>query len=442
MEDEAFDGIVGRVLAGRYEVGNQLGSGGFGAVFYGRDLVLDRELAIKIRRPGQPIKQGGVRRFHREAKVLSQIQHPNVVQIMDFAEEGELLFIVMELVKGRPLSELIEESAPLSPDRIARLGIQVLDLLEEVHSNGIIHRDLKPENIMVECQRDGREFVKVLDFGIAFLDSRHDGSMTTDGLFTGTPNYSSPEQIRCEKVDERSDLYSMGCLLYDMLTGQPPFEAATPVLSLTAHLFRDPVSPAEKLGKEPDAPALEDAIMWCLKKLPDERPQSAHQLRQELKRALDEGFVTGRKLRAAVDRLSSNRSLGAVGTSNPLPPSVSGTAVLTLEHAADELATVIEAMRAQGNQVSMMRTLPDRDKLVKFAVAVLNSSDPRLETWCRSLSEARIPMLICGDEEDMDAMARALALGAHDFVPLPLNPVSLRRSLSRAARKRRRDARS
>lgn len=235
----------GAVLAERYELIEEIGRGGFGMVFRGRQLNMDREVAIKILPPHFLSIPDVVERFKREARLASRLRHPNTITLHDYGKHENILYIVMELLSGEDLADVLKRDKKLPLKRAVRITRQVLKSLAEAHEQGIVHRDLKPENIFLSEVGEDRDVVKVLDFGIAKLaiptaaDAVDDKNraLTISGSTVGTPTYMSPEQAAGEEVNGQSDLYTMGVILYEMLNGRPPFHNRDPVKVMRAHLF-------------------------------------------------------------------------------------------------------------------------------------------------------------------------------------------------------------
>ena len=274
-----------KVLAGRYELEGVLGHGGMAEVFLGTDRVLGRRIAVKVLSDRFARDDSFVARFRREAQSAAALNHPNVVSVFDTGSDDGTHFIVMEYVQGKTLAQMIAEDAPILPERAAEIAESVAGGLDFAHRQGIIHRDVKPGNIMLTPSGD----VKVMDFGIARATTSD--SITQTATVLGTATYFSPEQAQGARVDARSDIYSLGCVLYEMLTAQPPFTADTAVAVAYKHVQENPVPPS---ALNPDVPATLDAIvMKCLAKNPDNRYQSAEELRQDLAR-----FLAGRPLMA------------------------------------------------------------------------------------------------------------------------------------------------
>jgi eukaryotic-like serine/threonine-protein kinase len=267
---------IPQVLLDRYEVGRLLGAGGMAEVYEGRDRLLARRVAIKVLQSQYARDQSFLLRFKREAQAAASLSHPNVVAVYDTGSEDGTHFIVMEFVDGRTLKDVIRQEGPLYPDRAAEICADVSAALVAAHARGLIHRDIKPGNVMLTP--DGK--VKVMDFGIARATTSE--TITQTAAVIGTAQYISPEQAQGQTVDYRSDLYSLGCCLYEMLTGTVPFTGATPVAIAYRHVREDPTPPRML---NPDVPPPLEAI--CLKamaKLPDNRYQTAAELRADLER--------------------------------------------------------------------------------------------------------------------------------------------------------------
>jgi eukaryotic-like serine/threonine-protein kinase len=266
-----------QVLLDRYEVGRLLGAGGMAEVFEGRDRLLARRVAIKV-----PLSQHAhdpefAHRFRREAQAAASLSHPGVVAVYDTGTENGTHFIVMEYVDGRTLKDVIRAEAPLYPDRAAEITADVCSALAAAHARGLVHRDVKPANIML--MPDGR--VKLMDLGIARVAAGE--TVTQTAAMLGTAQYLSPEQAQGQAVDFRSDLYSLGCCLYEMLTGTVPFRGATPVAIAYRHVREDPAAP--RLLNPDIPPSLEAVCLKAMAKRPEDRYQTAAEFRADLERA-------------------------------------------------------------------------------------------------------------------------------------------------------------
>jgi eukaryotic-like serine/threonine-protein kinase len=273
-----------RLLGGRYELDGVVGRGGMAEVYRARDLRLDRIVAVKTLREDLARDQTFQARFRREAQSAASLNHPSIVAVYDTGEDNagpaHVPFIVMEYVDGRTIRDLLRDDRRLLPERALEITDGVLRALDYSHRNGIVHRDIKPGNVMLN--RSGE--IKVMDFGIARAVSDAQATMTQTAQVIGTAQYLSPEQARGERVDHRSDLYSVGCLLYELLTGRPPFTGDSPVAIAYQHVRENPVPPSRV---DPELPAWADAIVLkAMAKDPGARYQSAADMRSDVQRAL------------------------------------------------------------------------------------------------------------------------------------------------------------
>jgi tRNA A-37 threonylcarbamoyl transferase component Bud32 len=280
----------GMLLAGRYRVEAFLGRGAMSEVHRATQLAMNRSVALKVLTAGSLDSHPSQLRFTREAQLLSQLSHPNIVQVFDFGvdESTRLPFLVFELVEGRTLLEILRSEGALSEAKAAAILEQIARALAHAHGNGIIHRDLKPANVMLTNPGDGREgLVKVLDFGLAKVVGNDTGGLelTTPGQLLGTPAFASPEQTLGDKVDERSDLYSLGCLLHALVTGRAPFTSADP--GEIARQKRQEDAPAlPELLRDGSRPSRELAMLQrrLLAKAPGQRPARALDVADHLAR--------------------------------------------------------------------------------------------------------------------------------------------------------------
>lgn len=263
-----------RLLSGRYELLEKIGDGGMAVVYKGRDKLLNRYIAVKILRPEFTKDAAFVDNFKKESQAAAGLSHPNIVGVYDVGREGNINYIVMELVEGKTLSQIISEEAPLDYRRVIDISKQVASALRTAHKNKIIHRDVKPHNIMIT--NDG--VVKLADFGIA--RAINDATLSTGNKIIGSVHYFSPEQARGNYVDERSDIYSLGIVMYEMLTGKVPFEGDSPVAVALKHINEEITPPSELVTGIP--PALERAVMKATNKYQTNRYKSADEMLEEL----------------------------------------------------------------------------------------------------------------------------------------------------------------
>lgn len=303
-----------RVLSGRYELSHLVARGGMAEVYRAHDRLLDRPVALKVLFPELSVDRAFVERFRREAQAAANLSHPNIVPVFDWGEDGGTYFIVMEYIDGRALSSILRTAGPLHPDRAAEIGADVALALAYAHRHGVVHRDVKPGNVLIT--EEGA--VKVTDFGIARAVNTEE-SLTQTGAVMGTATYFSPEQAEGMGVDARSDIYSLGVVLFEMVTGRPPFMGDTPVAVASKHVREDPPTPRQINPAVP--PDLEAIILKCMAKSPEFR------------------YATGDDLRVDLLRFREGRAVGAVapptmaqGTTRAMP-AAGGTQVMP--HLAD-----------------------------------------------------------------------------------------------------------
>lgn len=302
-----------RVLSGRYELRHLVARGGMADVYRAQDRLLDRPVALKILFPELSVDRSFVERFRREAQAAANLSSSNIVPVFDWGEDGSTYFIVMEYIDGHPLSAMLRGAGPLQPERAAEIAADVAAALSYAHRHGVIHRDVKPGNVLITDEGA----VKVTDFGIARAVNTEE-SLTQTGAVMGTATYFSPEQAEGRHVDARSDLYSLGVVLFEMVTGRPPFMADSPVAVASKHVRETPPTPREVNPAVP--PTLEAIILTCLAKSPDARYPTADALRSDLLR-----FTSGRAVQAGVGAAAATRALGADASTTRAMAAFSGT---------------------------------------------------------------------------------------------------------------------
>ncbi len=338
-EPSAASALLNEIIADRYRLLALLGEGGMGSVYKAEHIRMGKALALKILRGDFASEEGAVERFRAEAQIVSRLSHPHTIAVFDFGEieDGAGFYLAMEYVPGKDLAAVLRDSGRLPELRVAQIGQQILGSLAEAHDAGIVHRDIKPGNVMLMQTRPGEDFVKVLDFGIAKL--RDDGagspeSTTSAGVIVGTPNYLAPEQARGEPLDGRSDLYAVGCLLYELAAGRPPFQAPSPMAVVSAHLHEEPPRLADL------APGisrrLAEVVHRALAKKPADRFPGADAMRDAL---LEVGEATGTR------RIK-----------RPAAPSVTGDLVIASREDFHEFDRQVRALR-RGRVVAPLSAL-------------------------------------------------------------------------------------
>ncbi len=278
----SFD-YSGATLDGRYFVEKQLGEGGMGVVYLCRHTIIDKKVAVKVLRSDLARNEEVTERFLNEARSASSIGNPHIIDISDFGRlpDGTTYF-VMEFLTGTSLAEIVESEELMEPGRIGHVALQLCEGLAAAHGAGIVHRDLKPDNIFLIEQGSRKDFVKILDFGIAKA-THVTTKLTQAGQVFGTPHYMSPEQANGDEVDARSDIYAVGVILYELATGQLPFDADNFMAILTQHIHREPPPPSTIDGLPPLLVGLEDVILKCLAKAPADRYQTMVELMSDLR---------------------------------------------------------------------------------------------------------------------------------------------------------------
>ena len=279
--------MIGAIVGGRYKVDGVLGKGGFGTVFAAKHVTTKQDVVVKVLNAQVASDRTQVQRFFNEARMTSQLTHPNTVRVFDFGHtDTGALFIVMERLNGEEMAVLLKQEQQFAPMRVMRIACAVLRSLSEAHEIGLVHRDLKPSNIFL-CEVHGeKDFVKLLDFGIA-KDTEADGEadLTKTGFALGTPKYMSPEQGKADKLDRRSDLYSLGVIMYEALAGQAPFSARSGMQLIVKHLQEPPPPLQNKVEGLPDG--LAPIVMTALQKHPGSRFYDADDMRAAIEMVME-----------------------------------------------------------------------------------------------------------------------------------------------------------
>ena len=302
-----------------------IGKGGFGAVFAAKHSLTGQEIVLKVMRPEVASDPIQVKRFLNEARISSQLSHPNTVRTFDFGQTDDgLLYLAMERLHGDELARVLKRDAPLDPLRVIRIGIGVLKSLSEAHAAGLVHRDLKPGNIFLLNVHGETDFVKLIDFGIAkSIEPGEEEDLTRTGLAIGTPKYMSPEQGRAEALDGRSDLYSLGIILYEALAGRVPFEATSAMSMIVAHM-QTPPPDVRTLAPEGLPPGLAAIVMKALSKEPWQRFRDAEEMREKLEDVLEAAGGN----RRGTSRSAPNHPAASPALDGPTAPSAHGQSAM------------------------------------------------------------------------------------------------------------------
>lgn len=320
---EKTDPLIGTTIEGRYEIIDLIGRGGMGAVYRARQLLLDKILALKVVLPGKNESEQAILRFLQEGKAAMELTHENIITVRDFGQTNDgILYLAMDFVEGKNLKDIIKKEERLEVERIARISTQICDALHHAHSRGIVHRDIKPANILLANDPDGNEIVKLFDFGIAKLQF-DDHKITKTGALVGTPTYMSPEQVSGSQPDARSDIYAVGCILFEMLTGKPPFRSDASMDTYLKHLNE----PIPKIERNNVPEMMVSIVNKCLSKEPEDR------------------YATTKELKVELEKLLRTEKVEV-----PIPPSRKGVPVFRVAMIATGIAIVMTiALRVNNN---------------------------------------------------------------------------------------------
>jgi serine/threonine protein kinase len=286
------DPLIGKTVDnGEYVIVDRIGSGGMGSVYKAEQPSMNRLVAIKVLHSRFATRDDLVARFRREARAMSQLSHPNTARVYKYgALDDGAVYFVMDYLEGRNLAAEVRENGPMAAERAVHVMVQVCGALDEAHRAGIVHRDLKPENVFLTKQSGSVDFPKVLDFGLAKMSEKQmgRGSMmfTQQGMVFGTPEFMSPEQAQGEPLDQRSDIYSLALILYELITGKLPFDAKTPLDMMKAHVRDTPILLSQRLPSKSFWPELEAVICKALAKKPDDRYATAAEFGEALRLCL------------------------------------------------------------------------------------------------------------------------------------------------------------
>lgn len=375
------DPLIGSTLDDKYRLDERLGVGGMGTVYRAKHLLIDRPVAVKVLNQRFVEDEAAKMRFRREAKASGRLQHANAVGVTDFGETADgKVYIVMELLEGLTLREVLARDAPLEVARSVSMMLQVASAVAAAHEAGIIHRDLKPANIFNVQRADVPAVLKVLDFGIAklatdTLDDDDRQTLTQVGAIIGTPRYMSPEQCHGQPLTPAADVYSLGVILYEMLTGTVPFSGASPIAIAVKQTTEQPRNPSEFVSSIPAA--LEKVVLHALEKKPGDRPADAGAFRREL-------YETAEQLgleHAAVSTAPSMEALRSAGTESP-----SGRLVVDLGRLREN--------RAATSGAGELKTLSDADAETIVNEVGRTRGTPYAATLVDGQTRKRKPLLL------------------------------------------------
>jgi len=427
MSEVQHELAAGDVIAGRFRVEKLLGRGGMGSVYAATQTALSRPVAVKILSAHFASQPDARARFEREAKVAGALEHPGAVEIYDFGEHAGMLFIAMAALRGRTLRELLEEDREqFTLEKVIDIGYQIAEVLDAAHALQLVHRDLKPENVFLEP--DGR--VVVVDFGLAFIEDREGmGRMTQERIVCGTPHYMSPEQSRGDRVGPSSDVYALGVVLFELLTGSVPFDG-NPMIVLTQHLF----APAPRVSFAPGAIAmprsLEDLIARMLSKSAEGRPTAG-----ETREALGALGAAG----SAARERARDRSFLLSRASRALPRPPVGNAETRSAVAADPTGTTLPTVAILGTLEGDTIVGLSANGLVPFASSIEEASGADV-VYAPGIEPEQIRRLagcaVVSDASpaDVERIRLLVRAGVAEVVPRPVSADELARRIWRAHR--------
>jgi eukaryotic-like serine/threonine-protein kinase len=419
-----------------------VGSGGVGTVHSARDLQTGERVALKLLHPHLMSSLSIRERFRREARSAARLSHPNTVRVLDSGDWDGRMFLIMEYLEGGSLSRRLAQRFPLDPEEIVTIVAQTCDALAAAHDAGIYHRDLKPGNVMLVRAEDGGLCVKLVDFGMVKMTKLEAGDLelTPDGIAVGTPSYMSPEQCRSAVIDGRSDLYSLGIMLYKMLSNQLPFSGETHADVMLQHLFTKPTPPRVAVP-DVDIPwALEDLALRAMAKKPQDRPADARAFRAELERSAqrmrsgrtrpgtEEPSVLSREARSAGAGIPDTWSLHSADV--PRQAGAGETFILVVEPPRDVAEALSTVLLNAEHAVETIEELGPGGAVIGGRVAALVvielGADPlaSLQVLAGKLDQGAgtlmgTPVIVVGPEEPFEALSLSLELGLADYVATP-----------------------
>ncbi|MEP7120544.1 MAG: protein kinase [Byssovorax sp.] len=440
---------AGQILGGKYELVRLLGVGGMGSVWKATHLSLGVSVAVKTMHPHVAMQEEYVRRFGREAHAASLLSHPNVVRVLDFGEEGGVLYLVMEYLDGRSLGTWLDRlDVPPPLAEVGRILEMLLDAFAVAHAYGIVHRDLKPDNVFLADVGDHR-VVKVLDFGLAHVDDARDAgpTLTQRDAVAGTPDYMSPEQCRSLVVSPSADLYSLGCLLTTLLQLRPPFAGGASIDTMAKHMFAKPPPLKRPEGSEPVPPLLEKLRLDLLAKVPERRPRDAAETKSRLLEALSAEATLARlptrKGEVALGERSARAPSWAAAPATPSAISLETKTigVLRLPPPVEAVGIDSSCETALAAQHIEIVTLSSAEEIAAAGVALvvldvgtsIREGRAALEQIVRAAKAPKV--IVCAGRIGADQLNELVAAGAADVARYPITPDGLARKIDRVLRR-------
>jgi serine/threonine-protein kinase len=438
---------AGQVLAGKYQLTSVLGAGGMGKVWKGMHLGLGVPIAVKIMHPEIAASNDYVRRFRREAHAASILNHPNAVRVFDFGDDEGTLYMVMEFLAGESVTAWLGgKDGPPALTEVAEVMSMLLDAFQVAHAYGIVHRDLKPDNVFL-TEIGGKRVVKVVDFGLAHVeDTRDQGpTLTAKDVIAGTPEYMSPEQCRSLAVGPSADIYSIGCLLTELLQLRPPFQGSSAIEVLAKQMFTPPPPLSRPAGAEPVPPLLERLRLDLLSKSSEKRPRNAAEVKNRLLEAMSTEATEARLPTRKGDEPLGDRAARAVAW-DPAEPAPATTrtraravALVRLAEEGGGISPECETgLQAHKLEVTVLRTAAEIASK-QIGVVVVDAAN-RFDEARALLAELRrnVPpcrVVVCAADLTTEHMNELVAAGAADVARYPITPDTLARKLERVIRR-------
>lgn len=435
------DALIGQLVNDRFRVTGVLGEGAMGKVYRAEQLGLGRDVAIKVIHSALVEDEDRRARFEREALILSKFEHPGIVAIYDYGRWQQQTYIAMQYLEGEPLEDLLGRERPLPLGETVRIVSEICDALDVAHEAGIIHRDLKPDNVMLVG--DERQ-VKLVDFGVAKLADAAK-KLTQEGMAMGTPTYMSPEQCAGDPVSAQTDLYALGVMLFELLTGELPFDAPTLQGLFLKHMLHDPPPPSEV------APALhgafDEVVFAAMQKSPEARPASAGELKARLLDAFDqaEGRVSDAHRRKSAayagDRAHRSQAIRAVAGAAPSAKPAEGTVVVIGDGDEPSGESPTTHLELAGYRVLRALGLDELDSGGEARAVVVDlgaDAAGGLEALAPKLEHGKLagrPVVVVGPDAAIEQMSRALELELAAYVPRSKLQKRLAKTIRRALKR-------
>lgn len=441
---------VGRVIAGKYRILARVGAGGMGEVYRAEHLSLRMPVAVKLLHHALAIVPDHVRRFYREARAVTQLNHPHVVRVLDFGDDNGLPYLVMEWLDGETLHSYLRNRTSAPPlSEVQEIMLQVLSAFEAAHAHGIVHRDVKPENIFL-TEVLGKRTVKILDFGLAHVEvPREDDAgptLTKPDTVGGTPEYMSPEQCHSLAVGPASDIYALGCVLTAMLQGRPPFSGRNSIDIISAHLFLPPPALVRPTDAEPIPVLLDRLRQQMLSKQPEKRPATAEEVRLGLLAALDPAsrateLITRKgnePLGARAQRIPQWEESEAHKTNRDAGPELHEVALFRLGNESGIDQTCITGLAAQG--LHLKATAKREELFAQNAKVLVLDAGENLAGAIELLGTLRIKApdtkaIVCAKGLVPERMTKLVSAGAADMLGAPASTDVLARKVWRVLRR-------